>query len=195
MKKPAKDSKTISNLMKSLLGEGMARNKYTYFSKIAKKEGYEQIAAIFLETAENERAHAKRFYDFLPEELELVEINGIAYSAGINKSTLINLEYAAKGEHEENTFLYPTFAQIAEEEKYFEIADNYHEIIEAEKAHEQRYLALKSNIEENRVFKRDNEVIWKCRNCGYHFKGKEAPEVCPSCKHPIGYFELFVKNY
>lgn len=195
MKKLTKDCKTRECLMKSFVGEGAGRNRYTYFAKAAKEEGYEQISAIFLETADNERAHAKRFFKFLGEEFEDINISEISYPAGLSKSTVNNLQFAANGEHEENTVLYPSFAKTAEEEGYIEIADNYHEIIEVEQIHEQRYLDLMNNILEDKVFKRDKEVIWKCRNCGYHHRGKEAPPVCPACKHPTAYFELFVKNY
>ncbi len=195
MKNLAKDCKTKECLMKSFAGEGAARNRYTYFAKTAKKEGFEQISSIFLETAENEKAHAKRFYKFLGEDFEPITINGVAYPSGLTNSTEKNLEFAALGEKEENSLLYPSFAKIAKEEGYDDISDNYLEIIEVEKIHEQRYWDLLNNLKEDKVFKREAKTIWKCRNCGYHYKGGEAPEVCPACKHPQAYFELFVKNY
>lgn len=195
MKKLAKDSKTKENLMKAFAGEGMARNRYTYFASRAKKEGYEQISSIFLETADNEKEHAKIFFKFLGEDFKSVEINKIAYPAGLSEYTEKNLKFAASGEHEENSILYPSFEKTAREEGYMEIADNIHEIIEVEIIHEKRYLDLLDILKEDKVFKRENEVIWKCRNCGYHYKGKEAPALCPACKHPIAYFEVYTENY
>ncbi|MCD8025156.1 MAG: rubrerythrin family protein [Candidatus Gastranaerophilales bacterium] len=195
MEKAKNNSKTQQCLMKAFIGEGAARNRYTYFAKIAKKEGYEQISSIFLETADNERAHAKRFFNFLGEDYAPITVIEAAYPMGLNNSTLKNLEFAANGEHEESSILYPAFAEIAESEGYSEIADNINEIIEVEIIHEKRYLDLMENIIQNKVFKREKEVIWKCRNCGYHHKGNTAPEHCPACKHAASYFELFVKNY
>lgn len=190
-----KKSKTAICLMKGFVGEGAARNRYTYFAKNAKKEGFEQIAAFFEETAENEVTHAKMFFKHLGKDFLPIMIDSIAYPAGLNDSTEKNLQFAANGEHEENTILYPSFAKIAEEEGYKEIAETFKEITEVEVIHERRFLDLMENIKEKRVFKRENEVIWKCRHCGYHFKGKEAPEKCPACKHPQSYYEMFVKNY
>lgn len=195
MKKPQTNSKTAECLMKAFIGEGAARNRYTYFAKKAKQEGFEQISSIFIETADNEKEHAKRFFKFLGEEFHPIEIHSAAYPSGLSNSTLNNLHYAAQGEHEENTLLYPSFENIAKEEGYDDVAKCFREIIEVEKVHERRYLDLYENIKENKVFKKDNEVIWKCRNCGYHFKGKNAPEICPACLHPISYFEVFIKNY
>ncbi len=195
MKKFKENSKTKECLMKAFIGEGGARNRYTYYAKAAKKEGYEQISAIFSETAENEKEHAKRFIKFLGEEYIDINIMDAKYPAGLSDKTELNLLYGANGEHEENTLLYPSFAKIAQDEGYDEIADNFFEIAEVEVVHEKRFLDLLDNIKNDRVFKRDTEVIWKCRNCGYHHKGKEAPLICPSCKHPRAYFEIYVKNY
>ena len=195
MKELDKNSKTKENLLKAFAGESMARNRYTFYSKIAKKEGFEQIAEIFLETAENEKEHGKIFYKLLGENADVLEISNAKYGIGISNSTLTNLQNAAGGEHEENSYLYPLFAKIAKEEGYEEIASTFLNIVKVEIEHEKRYLELINNILDGKVFKKDNEVIWKCTKCGYHHIGKEAPKICPVCKHPIGYFELFVKNY
>lgn len=186
-----KMSMTEKNLMKALLGESLARNKYTYFSKIAKKEGFEQIAAIFLETAGNEHEHAKLFYNFLDNEK--VEIVG-AYNAGMG-NTLYNLELAYSGENEENTILYPSFAQIAKEEGFIQVYDCFSHVVEVEKHHEKRYRALYKDVLEDKVFKFDKEINWKCRNCGYILHTNEVNQICPCCKHPRAYFEILCDNY
>lgn len=174
-----KGSKTEKNLMEAFAGESQARNKYTYFASVAKKEGYEQIAAIFLETADNEKEHAK---------LLLRKLNGIG-------NTIENLTAAAEGENYEWTNMYKEFAQTAEQEGFTEIAAMFQEIAEVEEEHEKRYRALLANIKQDKVFKRDEVVKWHCRNCGYIHEGKEAPEVCPACLHPQSYYELMAENY
>ena len=174
-----KGTKTEANLKDAFSGESQARNKYTYWASVAKKEGYEQIAGIFLETADNEKEHAKKLFKFL---------NGIT-------DTKTHLKEAAAGENYEYTNMYVEFEKIAREEGFTEIADIFREIGEVEEEHEKRFLALLKNIEEGRVFKRDEEVKWKCRNCGYVHKGKEAPELCPACAHPQAHYELLCENY
>lgn len=174
-----KGSKTEQNLLAAFAGESQARNKYTYFASEAKKAGFEQIAAIFLETADNEKEHAKREFEFLK---------------GIGDS-VANLKAAAAGEHYEWTEMYPGFEQVAREEGFHEIADVFKEIGEVEEEHEKRYLSLLQNVLEDIVFKRDAVVKWKCRNCGYIHAGKEAPEKCPACAHPQSYYELWCENY
>ncbi len=166
--------------------------RYDYFAKQAKKEGLEQISAIFAETALNEKEHAKRFFKFL--EGGMVEITA-AYPAGKIGTTLENLAAAAEGENEEWTQLYPQFADIAEEEGFSEVASAFRMIAKVEKAHEERYRKLYKNIEEGKVFEKDGVMIWKCRNCGYIHEGKTAPKVCPACLHPQSYFELKEENY
>lgn len=195
MKNLDKESKTRLCLMKSYAGESQARNRYNWYAKVADKEGFKQIAAIFNETADNEKEHAKRFYKLMGEEFAESIIIEASYPIGISDKTVENLEFAAKGEHEENTLLYPSFEKIAREEGYTDIASNYLSIIEVEKVHEQRYLDLMENIKSGKIFKRDMQVIWKCRNCGYHYIGNSAPDTCPACKHPRAYFELYAKNY
>ncbi len=190
--KSLKGSKTEQNLLKSFAGESQARMRYDYYSKQAKKEGLEQISALFAETALNEKAHAKRFFKFL--EGGAVEITA-TYPAGIIGTTLQNLQAAADGEHEEWTELYPEFARIAEEEGYKEVAVAYKMIAKVEKAHEERYLKLYKNLEEGKVFEKDGVIVWKCRNCGYLHEGKTAPKVCPACLHPQSYFEVEAFNY
>ncbi len=187
-----KGTRTEKNLLASFAGESQARNRYTFFASQAKKEGYEQIAEIFLETAENEKEHAKRFFKFL--EGGMVEIQA-AYPAGVIGSTLENLKAAAAGENEEHTKLYPEAAKIAEEEGFKEIAIVFRKIAEVEKEHEKRYLKLVQNIEKGQVFKKDKVVRWKCRNCGYVHEGNSAPEKCPACLHPQSYFEIKEDNY
>jgi len=187
-----KGSKTEKNLLKAFAGESQARNRYTYFASTAKKEGFEQISAIFLETAENEREHAKVFYQYL--EGGEVEIEA-PYPAGTISNTLENLLAAAAGERLEWSVLYAEFAKVAEEEGFSEIAQSFREIAEVEEAHETRYMKLAKNVKEGKVFKKDEVVRWKCRNCGYIHEGKEAPETCPACKHPQAYYELFVEPY
>ncbi len=194
--KSLKGSKTAENLMKSFAGECQARTRYTYYSSIAKKEGFVQIANIFLETAEQEKEHAKRFYKFLKEDFidEAIEINA-SYPVSFHQQTLKNLLAAAAGENEEWTDLYPTFAEVAEQEGYPEVAFIYRKITEVEERHERRYKKLAKNIEDGTVFKKDEVALWKCINCGYIFEGNEAPEACPACAHPQSYFEVFVENY
>lgn len=187
MNKSLIGTRTEKNLMTSFAGESQARMRYTYFAKIAKKEGFEQIAAIFMETAEQEKEHAKRMFKYLEGgEVEIIA----TYPAGVISCTLDNLQAAANGEHEEWAMVYPHFADIAEEEDFHEIAAMYRNICVAEKNHEERYRAFVKNIETARVFAKDNEVVWQCRNCGYIHVGKEAPEECPACLHPQGYFQL-----
>ncbi len=190
--KSLKGSKTEQNLLKAFAGESQARMKYDYFAKQAKKEGLEQIAAIFDETALNEREHAKRFFKFL--EGGPVEITA-TFPAGIIGTTLENLKAAAEGENEEWTELYPMFARIADEEGYFEVAAAFKLIAKVEKAHEERYNTLYTNLEEGKVFERDGKVVWKCRNCGYLHEGTKPPLNCPACLHPQSYFEIKDSNY
>lgn len=195
--KSLKGTKTAENLMKAFAGESQARNRYTYFAKAALKEGYNQISDIFIETAENEKAHAKRFYNFLKDDFqgEGLEINA-AYPVELPTDTKTNLIYAAEGEHDENTNLYPTFAKVAEEEGFPEIADAFKMIAKAEVAHEVRYRKLAANLVNKAVFKKDSDkTLWKCGNCGFIFEGAEAPVKCPACLHPQSYFEVFVENY
>ncbi|MBA7567108.1 Rubrerythrin [subsurface metagenome] len=187
-----KGTKTEQNLLKAFAGESQARMRYDYFAKQAKKEGLEQISGIFTETALNEKEHAKRFFKFL--EGGMVEITAM-YPAGKIGSTLENLKAAAEGENEEWTELYPEFAKIAEEEGFKEVADTFRMIAKVEKAHEDRYVKLCNNLEEGKVFEKDNKIIWKCRNCGYLHEGNEAPETCPACLHPQAYFEIKENNY
>ena len=177
--KDLKGTKTEKNLMEAFAGESQARNKYTYFASVAKKEGYEQIASIFLETAENEKEHAKLSFKKL---------------AGIG-STVDNLKAAAAGENYEWTEMYPRMAKEAKEEGFAEIAKMFEGIAEIEKGHEARYRKLLKNIEEDKVFKKGEKTIWKCRNCGNIYEGVESPEVCPVCKHPRAYYEVKVENY
>lgn len=193
--KSLKDTKTAENLMKAFAGESQARNRYTYYASVAKKEGYVQIANLFMETAENEKEHAKRFLKFVVESLngEMVEITA-SYPASLG-DTKSNLLSAANGENEEWTELYPKFAQIAEEEGFDAVAVAFKKIAEVEKHHEARYRELLSNIEKDNIFKKDTVVQWKCNNCGYIHEGESAPQSCPACLHPQGYFEMFVKTY
>lgn len=190
--KSIKGSKTEQNLLKAFAGESQARMRYDYFSKQAKKEGLEQISAIFEETSLNEREHAKRFFSFL--EGGPVEITA-TYPAGRIGTTLENLQSAAEGENEEWTSLYPEFARIADEEGYKEVAACFKMITKVEKAHEARYRTLYDNLELGKVFKRGDKVIWKCRNCGYLHEAASAPQICPACLHPQSYFEIKESNY
>ena len=187
-----KGSKTEQNLLKAFAGESQARMRYDYFSKQAKKEGLEQISAIFEETSMNEREHAKRFFSFL--EGGPVEITA-TYPAGKIGTTLENLQSAADGEHEEWTSLYPEFARIADEEGYKEVAACFKMITKVETAHENRYRTLYDNLESGKVFKRGDKVIWKCRNCGYLHESATAPQICPACLHAQSYFEIMEANY
>jgi len=190
--KSIKGTKTEQNLLKAFAGESQARMRYNYFAKEAQKEGLEQIAAIFEETALNEKEHAKRFFKFL--EGGGVEITAM-YPAGKIGTTLENLKASAEGENEEWTELYPEFAKIAEEEGFKDVAVAFRKIAEVEKAHEKRYRTLWDNINEGKVFKRGDKVIWKCRNCGFLHEATNAPELCPACLHPKSYFEIQETNY
>jgi rubrerythrin len=187
-----KGTETEKNLLTAFSGESQARNRYTYFASQARKEGYQQISAIFTETSEQEKEHAKREFKFL--QGGEVEISA-AFPAGVISSTLENLKAAAAGEHYENTQMYPEFADVAEKEGFDEIAEVFRNIAVAEKHHEERYLALAKNITEGQVFKREKPVRWVCRNCGYVHQGTEAPDLCPSCAHPQAHFELEAVNY
>jgi rubrerythrin len=191
--KSLKGTKTEKNVLLSFSGESQARNRYTYFASQAKNEGYEQIAAIFLDTADNEKEHAKVFFKLL-EGGDWVEITG-AFPAGVIGDTKANLKAAADGEMFENTKLYPGFTGIAESEGFPEIAETFRRISSVEKGHEKRYRALLKNVENGTVFKRDETVLWRCRNCGYIHEGTEAPEVCPACQHPRAYYEILSENY
>lgn len=192
MVKSLRGSKTEKNILTAFAGESQARNRYTYFAGKAKKEGYVQISAIFEETANQEKEHAKRLFKLLEGgELEI----SAAFPAGVIGSTADNLKEAAAGENYEHTVMYPEFAVTAREEGFTEIADIFEAIAVAEKQHEKRYLDLMNNINQNRVFKREQPVIWRCRNCGYLHEGNEAPKVCPACAHPQAHFELLGENY
>lgn len=192
MTKSIKGTKTEQNLLKSFAGESQARNRYDFFASVAKKEGYEQIAAIFQETATQEKSHAKRFFKFL--EGGVTEITA-SYPAGIIGTTKENLKAAAEGEHEEWTDLYPMFAQIASEEGFPEIASAYKMIAKVEAEHERRYLKLLQNLSEDKVFIKDGKVWWKCLNCGYVYESEKALEVCPACLHPKAYMQMREENY
>ena len=185
-------SRTEKNLLAAFAGESQARTRYTFFASVAKKEGYEQISAIFAETAENEKEHAQLFFKLLKGGM--VEITA-AYPAGVIGSTAENLRAAAEGEKHEWGTLYPRFAEVADEEGFAEAARTFRMVAKVEAYHERRYRKLLANIEQGKVFKRDSPVMWKCRNCGYVFEGKEAPERCPVCDHPRSYFELWAENY
>jgi rubrerythrin len=187
-----KGSKTEKNILTAFAGESQARNRYTYFASEARKEGYIQIADIFEETANQEKEHAKRFFKFL--EGGEVEIQ-TSFPAGVIGKTAENLKAAAAGEHYEWTDLYPSFAKIAQEEGFGDVAETFSAIVVAEKQHEKRYLGLLTNVEAATVFKKDKTVIWRCRNCGYLHEGKEAPQVCLACTHPQAYFELLAENW
>ena len=187
-----KGTQTEQNLLKAFAGESQARMRYDYFAKQAKKEGLEQISAIFAETALNEKEHAKRFFKFL--EGGMVEITA-AYPAGVIGTTMENLKAAADGENEEWTELYPMFADIAEKEGFKEVAVAFRMIAKVEKAHEERYRKLYQNLDEGKVFEREGVLVWKCRNCGYLHEGKKAPKTCPACLHPQSYFEIQETNY
>lgn len=194
--KSLKNTKTAENLLKSFAGESQARNRYTYYASIAKKQGFVQISNIFIETAEQEKEHAKRFFKFLKEELngEAIEITA-KYPVCLYEETSDNLKAAAAGENEEWTDLYPGFGKIAKEEGFPEISAAYNMIAKVEKEHEARYLKLLENIKNGQVFKKDEKTFWKCINCGYIYEGVEAPEKCPACLHPKSYFEVAAKNY
>lgn len=177
--KKLKGSRTEKNLREAFAGESMARSLYTFFASVAKKEGYEQMAAIFLEAAENEKEHAKLW----------------ARALGEIGDTAANLLSAAEGENYEWTQMYKEFERVAREEGFDKLADSFHEVAEVEEEHEKRYWALLANLKEGRVFKRDTEVKWQCRNCGYIHTGKEAPNLCPACAHPQSYFQLMAENF
>ena len=187
-----KGSQTEKNLLTAFSGESQARNRYTYFASKARKEGYEQIAAIFEETANQEKEHAKREFKFLKGgEVEITA----AFPAGVIGSTLENLKEAAAGENYEHTKMYPEFAKVADKEGFKEIAEVFRNIAVAEKRHEGRYIALAKNITEGHIFKREKPTRWVCRNCGYVHEGTEPPDKCPACAHPKAYFELEAVNY
>ena len=190
--KSIKGTETEKNLLKSFAGESQARMRYTYFAKVAKTEGFEQIAAIFLETADQEKQHAKKFFSYL--EGGAVEITA-SYPAGIISTTAENLKEAANGENEEWTELYPHFADVAEAEGFANIAATWRKIAKVEAEHEKRYLRLLDRVDKNEVFAREEETTWQCRNCGYIHTGKEAPKACPTCAHPQAYFEVEKTNY
>lgn len=190
--KELKGTQTEKNLLAGFAGESQARNRYTYFASQARKEGYEQIGAIFEETAGQEKEHAKREFKFL--EGGAVEITA-AFPAGVIGDTRANLLAAAAGEHYETTEMYPGFAKVADEEGFPEVAEAFRSIAAAEKRHEDRYVALAKNIEDGSVFKREGKVRWVCRNCGYVHESAEAPETCPACLHPQSYYELEAVNY
>ena len=187
-----KGSRTEKNILAAFVGESQARNRYTYFASQAKKDGYVQISAIFTETADQEKEHAKRLFKLLPGGE--VEVSG-AFPAGVVGPTLENLKASADGENHEHTQMYPEFAAIAREEGFDEIAEIFLAIAVAEKQHEKRFRDLAANIEAGRVFKRDGEVTWRCRNCGYLHLGPEAPDLCPACAHAQAHFELLGENY
>jgi rubrerythrin len=192
MENSLKGTQTEKNLLKAFAGESQARNRYEFFAKVAKKEGYEQIAAIFQLTADQEKQHAKRFFKFL--EGGEVEITA-TYPAGIIRTTAENLKAAAGGENEEWTILYPKFAEIAAEEGFKAVATAFKMIAKVEAEHEKRYLKLLKNIEDGSVFKKAEKVKWVCRNCGYVHEGEKALDNCPACEHPQAFFELVSENY
>ncbi len=190
--KSIKGTRTEQNLLKAFAGESQARNRYTYSSSVARKEGYVQISALFAETADQEKEHAKRFFSYL--EGDAVEITA-TYPAGLGKDTAGNLLHAAEGEHEEHTSLYPGFAKVAEEEGFAEVAALFRSVSVAERRHEARYRKLLANLEKGEVFSRGTKVRWACRNCGYIHEGETAPKACPACLHAQAHFELEATNY
>lgn len=192
MEKSIKGTRTEQNLLKSFAGESQARSRYTFFASKAKKEGYEQIAGVFAETAEQEKEHAERFFKFL--EGGMVEITA-CYPAGVIGNTMENLAAAAAGENEEWSDLYPEFAKIAEEEGFKAVAIAFKMIATVEAQHEARYRKLLANLEAGKVFEKDEAIFWQCRNCGYVIEGKKAPLKCPACEHPQAYFEPMKQNY
>ncbi|MDR2426365.1 MAG: rubrerythrin family protein [Endomicrobium sp.] len=192
MPKSLKGTKTEKKLLEAFAGESQARNRYTYFASVAKKEGFEQISAIFQETADNEKEHAKRFFKFLEGgDLEITAM----YPAGKIGTTAQNLKAAAMGENEEHSKLYPEAAKVAESEGFPEISACFKFIAEVEKHHETRYLELLDNVDNDRVFKKDAPIRWKCRNCGYVYEGKQALEKCPACLHPQSFMEELADNF
>lgn len=187
-----KGTQTEKNLLAAFAGESQARNRYTFFASVAKKEGYEQIAAIFTDTAANEKEHAEMFFNLLEGgDAEIMA----AYPAGIVGDTAANLEAAAAGERLEWTTLYQDFAQVARDEGFKHVAVVFTEIAEVEEEHEKRYLQLLENVRAGKVFERDEPVKWRCRNCGYVHEGKSAPKVCPACQHAQAHYELMAENY
>jgi rubrerythrin len=190
--KSIKGSITEGNLLKAFAGESQARNRYTFASSVAKKEGYEQISAIFQETADNEKEHAKVFFNFL--EGGDLEIHA-SYPAGVTGNTLENLKMAAAGEKAEWTSIYQEFAEAAKKEGFQEVYTAFKQVAEVEQKHEARYNKLAANVSAGKVFRKDEVHRWKCRNCGYIFEGKEAPQTCPACKHPQAYYEVFEETY
>jgi len=187
-----KGSRTEKNLLAAFAGESQARTRYTFFASVAKKEGYEQISAIFQETSDNEKEHAQLFFNHLKGGT--VEITA-EYPAGVIGTTAENLKAAAEGEKLEWGTLYPSFADIAEEEGFMEMAKTFRFVAKVEAYHERRYLKLLKNVQESKVFNKDTVIKWKCRNCGFVFEGAEAPEKCPVCSHPRAYFEVWCENY
>lgn len=192
MDKSIKGTKTEKNLLTAFAGESQARNRYTYFASVARKEGFEQIANIFIETSENEKEHAKIFFQYL--EGGDTEITA-GYPAGMIKDTKTNLEAAAAGENLEWTTIYANFAKVAKDEGFPQIANSFKQIAEVEQFHESRYRKLVNNISSDQVFKKKSAVKWHCTNCGYVFEGTEAPKECPACKHPQEFYELLAENY
>lgn len=195
--KNLKGTQTAENLLKSFAGESQARNRYTFYASVAKKEGYVQIENIFTETAGNEKEHAERFFKFLASSDlngDAVVINDAGYPIFLG-DTKGNLLAAADGENEEWSTLYPHFADVAEKEGFSSIANVYRKISEVEKRHEYRYRKLAKNIEDGTVFTKNEKSLWKCGNCGFIIEGSSAPKVCPACDHPKAYFELFTENY
>ena len=190
--KSLKGTQTEKNLLTAFAGESQARNRYTFFASKAKKEGYEQISGVFKETADNEKEHAERLFKFL--EGGTAEISA-SFPAGVIGETKDNLKESAEGEHYEYTTMYPEFAKIAEEEGFSDEASAMRSIANAEKQHEKRYLGLLDNLNNNTVFKKDEIVKWRCRNCGYIHEGNEAPEECSACAHARSYFELLAENW
>lgn len=190
--KSLKGTRTEQNLLKAFAGESQARTRYTFFASVAKKEGYEQIAGVFMETAEQEKEHAKRFFKFL--EGGMVEITA-SFPAGVIGSTMENLAAAADGENEEWADLYPEFARIAEEEGFKKVAVAFKMIATVEAEHEKRYRKLLANIADGKAFEKEEEITWQCRNCGFLHKGKKAPKMCPACEHPQSFFEPMKENY
>lgn len=190
--KSLKGSKTEKNILTAFAGESQARNRYTYFASKAKKEGYEQISAVFTETADQEKEHAKRLFKYL--EGGEVEFTA-AFPAGTIGDTLANLREAAGGEAYEEDDMYPSFAAVAKDEGYAEVAATFQHIAKAEGFHKQRYAKLADNIEQGLVFKRPSKTLWRCRNCGYPMESDHAPEKCPACEHPQAYFEIAPENW
>ncbi len=192
MEKNIKGTKTEQNLLKSFAGESQAARRYEIFAKVARKEGYEQIAGVFEETANHEKTHAKTFFEYL--QGGMVEITA-SYPAGKIGTTAENLEDSAKGENEEWTHLYPEFAKIAEEEGFKQVANTFKMVAKVEEKHEERYIKLMERVKNGEVFERPQKVVWYCRKCGFVYEGEKALKNCPSCKHPQAYFEIKAENY